>query len=56
MCADVRDGADQVAFQLAIASVVANPNHAREYAEFITDEELAEVIDGIIASYENERR
>ena len=48
----MRPGSDEVAFQLAIASVVANPAKAREWAAFITDEHLAEVIDEIIVGYE----
>ncbi len=46
------EGADQVAFQLAIDSVVDDQNQACEWAQFITDEDLAETIDGIISSYE----
>ena len=47
-------GADEVAFQLAIASVVADPGRARDWAQFVLDDHLAETIEGIIADYETD--
>jgi hypothetical protein len=46
------DGADQVAFYLAIDNVTANIDASREWASFITDEQMAETIDAIISGYE----